>query len=94
MSSQDKKSLQTLSFFDCNLDLEAMNNEVFNQRGEPDSVGCYRLEEDKDVVMDISALMLHRHEAGYRLENLVANENLSGRFSGFWRQYASKSREA
>jgi hypothetical protein len=52
--------------------LEAINNEIFNHR-EPEQAAEYRLEEDKDMVMDISALMLHRHEAGYRLEHLAAN---------------------
>jgi hypothetical protein len=54
----------------------------------------YRLEDDKDAITDISALMLHRYEAGYRLHTLDRNEAMAGRFSGYWRQYSAKSNEA
>jgi hypothetical protein len=33
--------------------------------------------------MDISALMLHRYEAGYKVDQWVKNEQLAGRFCGF-----------
>jgi hypothetical protein len=35
------------------------------------------------MVLDISALMIHRYDAGYRLDQLKKNEQLASRFNGF-----------
>lgn len=43
----------------------------------------YKMEEDTEMVSDISALMLHRYDAGYRLDRLRRSEQLASRFSGF-----------
>ena len=98
LSGQDKRSLQTLSFFDSNLDVDQLNNaivassplEMLMTEVERD----YKMEDDSEMVSDISALMLHRYEAGYRLDRLKRNEQLASRFNGFQRQFSHKSREA
>ena len=87
LSGQDKRSLQTLSFFDSNLDLEELNNtlvtgsQLEQLMSEFDKE--YRVEEDRDMVMDISALIIHRYDAGYRLDQLKKNELIASRFNGF-----------
>ena len=43
----------------------------------------YKLEEDRNLVLDISALMLHRYNAGYKLDQIKVNEALSSKFNGF-----------
>jgi hypothetical protein len=93
LSASDKRSLQPLSFFDSNLDIDTLNSEVID-KSKRNSEGPYSLEDDKDMILDISALMLHRYQAGYRLERIGLNEQLSSHFSGYWRQYSNKSKEA
>ena len=87
LSGQDKRSLQTLSFFDSNLDLEELNSAIVAgsqlEQLMWEVEKEYRVEEDRDMVLDISALMIHRYDAGYRLDQLKKNEQLASRFNGF-----------
>ena len=41
--------------------------------------------------MDISALMLHRYNAGYKLDQIKINEALSSKFIGFQNQFSHRS---
>ena len=51
----------------------------------------YTLESNPKNLLDISALMIHRLNAGYKLDTLKHNAQLSGRFMHFQNQYSSKN---
>ena len=83
-SRQDKRTLQTISFFDSGIDLARMNRDAvrINPR-EPltlEQRGLYYTIEISNRITDISCLMLHRLEAGYKLDSIELNHALSNRF--------------
>ena len=51
----------------------------------------YTLESDPKNLLDISALMIHRLNAGYKLDSLKHNAQLAGRFMHYQSQYSSKN---
>ena len=51
----------------------------------------YTLESDSKNLLDISALMIHRLNAGYKVDSLKLNAKLSGRFTHYKNQYSSKN---
>ena len=101
MSRQDKRSLQTVSFFDGGVDFEGMNNRVVTQTAqqqlrvsqipEEQAARSYNKEERDMEISDISTLMLHRLEAGYKLGSYKLNAALCNRFKGYHRQYSSRN---
>ena len=69
--SLEKRSLQTVSFFDSMLNYDQMNMKVV-QEPEFDikDPKQYSLEDNKGTgaLLDISALMMHRYNYGYKVD--------------------------
>ena len=73
-----------------------MNQQVIERQADSkEALGnkakLYTLESDPNFLLDISTLMIHRLNAGYKLDTLKHNAQLSGRFMHFQNQYSSKN---
>jgi hypothetical protein len=68
---RDKRSLQTISFFDSQLSYDKMNMDVIKpQQQEQRLPQQYTMEDGqgKGALLDISSLMMHRYNHGYKVD--------------------------
>ena len=67
ISSQDKRAIHPVNFFNSGLNHDSLNRKLIRVDEIP-KPKQYQLESNHKVLLDISALMIHRLNAGYKLD--------------------------